>query len=335
MFDLLSAVPPGFVRRVSFRVWGNGGSTVLFRNGVSGSHGRPPVRHRSAGNIRAAPPGDVTDEHRRSVPHTQFGVLLGDRHPGSHRRPGSDIQVFNFRSFTHRYTLPPLHLEEAFCPESGDGGALARGPAPAGSGHHRSRCRRTGSGPRQRLHQPLRLRRRARSRRPGKRDHRVRRPQVPVPRPGTRGDDAAAALDRVSSALAGSRIARLITEILSPGILVAALLLLVAAHASDTITQALTWGLIAAGAASFLPLVYLIRGVRRGRWTDKHVTVHAQRRHGASAADTCCACLVQRLAPHSRVHTRPRLRGTAAGGVLPDRRPALWQGRRQATATSM
>ena len=134
---------------------------------------------------------------------------------------------------------------------------------------------------------------------------------------------------------AGSRIARLITEILSPGILVAALLLLVAAHASDTITQALTWGLIAAGAASFLPLVYLIRGVRRGRWTDKHVTVHAQRRHGASAADTCCACLVQRLAPHSRVHTRPRLRGTAAGGVLPDRRPALWQGRRQATATSM
>ena len=76
---------------------------------------------------------------------------------------------------------------------------------------------------------------------------------------------------------AGSRIARLITEILSPGILVAALLLLVAAHASDTITQALTWGLIAAGAASFLPLVYLIRGVRRGRWTDKHVTVHAQR----------------------------------------------------------
>ncbi|WP_307873262.1 phosphoesterase PA-phosphatase [Paractinoplanes ovalisporus] len=64
----------------------------------------------------------------------------------------------------------------------------------------------------------------------------------------------------------------------SPGILVAALLLFVAWHASDTVAQAVTYGLIAAAAASFLPVFYIIRGVRQGRWTDKHVVVHSQRR---------------------------------------------------------
>ncbi|MET0520913.1 MAG: hypothetical protein ABW156_02915 [Jiangellaceae bacterium] len=75
-----------------------------------------------------------------------------------------------------------------------------------------------------------------------------------------------------------TRIARLITEVFSPGILVAALLLLVAWHASATVLEAILWGLIAAGAASFLPLLYIFRGVRRGQWTDKHVTQHSQRR---------------------------------------------------------
>lgn len=82
----------------------------------------------------------------------------------------------------------------------------------------------------------------------------------------------------VSPGQSSIRLARLITEVFSPGILVAALLLLVAWHATDTITHAITYGLIAAAAASFLPLFYIIRGVRRGRWTDKHVVVHSQRR---------------------------------------------------------
>ena len=74
------------------------------------------------------------------------------------------------------------------------------------------------------------------------------------------------------------RTARVITEVFSPGILVAALLLAVAGHAADTLAQALLWGLIAAAAASFVPVLAIVRGVRRGRLSDRHVTVHSQRR---------------------------------------------------------
>ncbi|MFI1996564.1 phosphoesterase PA-phosphatase [Actinoplanes sp. NPDC020271] len=75
-----------------------------------------------------------------------------------------------------------------------------------------------------------------------------------------------------------TRAARLLTEALSPGILVAALLLTVAWHASASTAQAITTGLIAAAAASFLPMYYILLGVRRRRWSDKHVTDHSQRR---------------------------------------------------------
>ncbi|MFF5085322.1 phosphoesterase PA-phosphatase [Actinoplanes sp. NPDC000266] len=74
------------------------------------------------------------------------------------------------------------------------------------------------------------------------------------------------------------RLARWITEIFTPGILVAVLLILVAWHATGTATQAAIYGLIAAGTASFLPLLYIIRGVRKGRLSDKHIVVHSQRR---------------------------------------------------------
>ena len=74
------------------------------------------------------------------------------------------------------------------------------------------------------------------------------------------------------------RAARLLTEILSPAVLVATVLLAVAWHAADTPGQALLWGLIAAAAASFIPITYIVRGVRRGHWTDKHVGERAQRK---------------------------------------------------------
>ena len=77
---------------------------------------------------------------------------------------------------------------------------------------------------------------------------------------------------------ARDRVARWLTEALSPGILVAALLLGVAWHSASSPAQAITMGLIAAAAASFLPVFYILRGVRRRRWTDKHVVVHSQRR---------------------------------------------------------
>ncbi|MFI5494867.1 phosphoesterase PA-phosphatase [Actinoplanes sp. NPDC051859] len=74
------------------------------------------------------------------------------------------------------------------------------------------------------------------------------------------------------------RLAKLITDVLSPAVLVALLTLTVAWNAAAGLAQALTVGLIAAAAGSFIPIAYILRGVRKGRWTDKHVRVRAQRK---------------------------------------------------------
>ncbi|MEV6302221.1 phosphoesterase PA-phosphatase [Actinoplanes sp. NPDC051861] len=73
------------------------------------------------------------------------------------------------------------------------------------------------------------------------------------------------------------RLARLLTEVLSPAVLVATVLISVAWHAADSPLTALVWGVIAAAAASFLPIAYILHGVRRGAWTDRHVGVRSQR----------------------------------------------------------
>jgi membrane-associated phospholipid phosphatase len=86
--------------------------------------------------------------------------------------------------------------------------------------------------------------------------------------------------DRVSPAPTPSprqRFARLVTEVLSPAVLVATVLIVVAWHAAASPLGALLWGLVAAAAASFVPITYILRGVRRGRWTDRHVRVRRQR----------------------------------------------------------
>lgn len=67
------------------------------------------------------------------------------------------------------------------------------------------------------------------------------------------------------------RLARLVTEALAPTHLVIALLLLVAWHSAPTTATRLAWGLGAAAFAGALPLAYLLRGVRQGRWQDHHV----------------------------------------------------------------
>lgn len=73
-------------------------------------------------------------------------------------------------------------------------------------------------------------------------------------------------------------LAKLVTEVLAPQILVAGLLAAVAWHAAESWVQAVTTGLIAAAAASALPMAYILHGVRRRRLSDKHVTDHSQRR---------------------------------------------------------
>ncbi|GIE34642.1 hypothetical protein Ait01nite_076870 [Actinoplanes italicus] len=73
------------------------------------------------------------------------------------------------------------------------------------------------------------------------------------------------------------RAARLLTEILSPAVLVATVLFAVAWASAESPMSALVMGVIAAAAASFLPIAYILHGVRRGAWTDRHVGVRAQR----------------------------------------------------------
>jgi membrane-associated phospholipid phosphatase len=73
------------------------------------------------------------------------------------------------------------------------------------------------------------------------------------------------------------RTARIVTEVFAPGVLVSVLLLAVGLHAAGG-PSGLLWGLLAALFASITPMAYILRGVRRGHWTDHHVTVREQRR---------------------------------------------------------
>jgi membrane-associated phospholipid phosphatase len=73
------------------------------------------------------------------------------------------------------------------------------------------------------------------------------------------------------------RVARLVTEVLAPAPIVAALLLVVAWRSAPTATEAMAWGLLAALFASVLPFLYILRGVWRGRLSDHHVGIREQR----------------------------------------------------------
>jgi membrane-associated phospholipid phosphatase len=74
------------------------------------------------------------------------------------------------------------------------------------------------------------------------------------------------------------RVARLLTEVLSPAVLVAMVLLVVAWSSAESAGQALAMGGTAAAAASFIPITFILAGVRRGHWSDWHVTVREHRR---------------------------------------------------------
>lgn len=67
------------------------------------------------------------------------------------------------------------------------------------------------------------------------------------------------------------------TEVLAPAPIVAALLLVVAWRSAPTTTEAMAWGLLAALFASLLPFLFILRGVWRGRLSDHHVGIRAQR----------------------------------------------------------
>ncbi|MEU4421929.1 phosphoesterase PA-phosphatase [Actinoplanes sp. NPDC024001] len=76
----------------------------------------------------------------------------------------------------------------------------------------------------------------------------------------------------------GERIARVVSEVLAPAVLVAALLLIVGWHAGDTPGVSRWWGLPGALFAAVIPLGYVLHGVRTGRLTNHHIPERADRR---------------------------------------------------------
>ncbi|MGW5053778.1 hypothetical protein [Actinokineospora sp. NPDC004072] len=66
-------------------------------------------------------------------------------------------------------------------------------------------------------------------------------------------------------------IARVATEVLSPAVVVLVLPLVVAWHATGHLGAALVWGLAVALFASVLPMLFIIRGAKAGRWDGHHV----------------------------------------------------------------
>ncbi|WP_225080564.1 hypothetical protein [Streptomyces sp. CoT10] len=72
------------------------------------------------------------------------------------------------------------------------------------------------------------------------------------------------------------RSARLITEVLAPANLVVGVLLVIGWHSTNSLAGA-GWGLLAGVFCGGLPIAYIVAGVRRGRWTDKHLKIRSQR----------------------------------------------------------
>jgi membrane-associated phospholipid phosphatase len=73
------------------------------------------------------------------------------------------------------------------------------------------------------------------------------------------------------------RVARLVGELLSPPPILVVLALVVAWDTSPTPAMAVLWGAIAALFASVLPYALILRGVRRGRLSDKNISLREQR----------------------------------------------------------
>ncbi|MEU4687478.1 phosphoesterase PA-phosphatase [Actinoplanes sp. NPDC023714] len=75
-----------------------------------------------------------------------------------------------------------------------------------------------------------------------------------------------------------TRLARVVSEVLAPAVLVAVLLLVVGWHAGDAPGVSRWWGLPGALFAAVIPLGYVLHGVRRGRLTNHHIPERADRR---------------------------------------------------------
>jgi hypothetical protein len=95
-----------------------------------------------------------------------------------------------------------------------------------------------------------------------------------VTRPEARPSSTASPDDTVDSASSTptQRVAHVVTEALTPAILVAGITLAVAWH-----SRSIGWGIVAAIFASGIPISYIVRGIRQGHYKDHHVSVRERR----------------------------------------------------------
>lgn len=77
---------------------------------------------------------------------------------------------------------------------------------------------------------------------------------------------------------AGERLARIVTEVFAPAVLVAVLLVVAGWHAGERAGVARWWGLPGAVFAAGIPIAYVLRGVRAGRYADHHLADREHRR---------------------------------------------------------
>jgi hypothetical protein len=73
------------------------------------------------------------------------------------------------------------------------------------------------------------------------------------------------------------RIARIITEVLSPPLVGIAVLGIITYAVTSSLEEFMVWWAISAGAIAIVPLAFVLWGVRRGRFSDHHLTLREQR----------------------------------------------------------
>ena len=117
------------------------------------------------------------------------------------------------------------------------------------------------------------------------------------------------------------RVARLVGELLSPPPILAVLALVVAWASSPTPAMAILWGGIAAVSTSVLPYALILRGVRRGRLSDRNISLREQRVRfaavGITSILTGLAVLAAFDAPAEMVALQASLAvGVACGWVI-------------------
>jgi membrane-associated phospholipid phosphatase len=74
-----------------------------------------------------------------------------------------------------------------------------------------------------------------------------------------------------------TKLAKILTEVFAPPILVVTLLIVVGIHSTSSISQGLLLSAVAAFFAAGLPYAIMLIGIRRGRLSDRHLSLREQR----------------------------------------------------------